>query len=329
MVSPATTLRSLSVGGATYDLFVSLSDAVTDNQGSIVLPSGSKTTIKGVIEACGGGAANTSVGLSRLGLDASFCGVLGSDQWGEKMLANMKKEGVRTESATIVEGETSSFSVIISTGSDRSILTARGVSEHLHDVTFDLDAVKKSDVIYLNHLCETSCMIENDIVRMLNNFSGHLTWNPGGCQIDAGMHQKDKNELLALTSLLLLNKEEALRFTGEKSVESAIERLRAAGVKCVCVTDGKNGAVAENETGRYHCPVLPVTIVDTTGAGDAFGTGMTWALSSGQSLQISMIAGTLNASRVVSTIGAEAGLLSRKEMESLLAANTIVTTTIA
>jgi ribokinase len=324
MVPSSTPLRSLSIGGATYDLFLTLANRMMSEQGSIVLPAGSKTNIKGVVEACGGGAANTSVGLARLGLDASFAGILGSDQWGEKMLANLRAEGVRTDSVTIVEGETSSFSVIISTGHDRSILTAKGVSEHLHDVTFDADAVQRADVIYLNHLCEAASVIEDDIVRMLKSCRGHLTWNPGGCQIEAGMHQKDKQELLAHTAFLLLNKEEALRFTDEKSSEDAMRVLRSAGVRTVCITDGKNGAIAQDDTGRYHCPVVPVTIVDTTGAGDAFGIGMTWALATGQSLPIAMIAGTLNASRVVSTIGAETGLLHLPEMESLLSSTDLV-----
>lgn len=318
MANRRSPLRSLSIGGATYDLFLFFDTHVAGTDHALTFRAGEKTHIAKVIEACGGGAANTSVGLSRLGCEAHFCGVLGSDQWGEKMLGNLKKENVNADSATIVEGETSSFSVILSARQDRSILHAPGVGEHLHDVTFDHDAIMGADIVYLNHLCETSCVIEDDIVKKLESFPGHLTWNPGGCQVEKGMRAPEKAGLLAHTNLLLLNKEEALLFTNCITVEDALSALIDAGVEHVCITDGKNGVTAADKTNRYHCPILQTTIVDTTGAGDAFGTAATWALAHGKSLPEALIAGTLNASNVVGAIGSESALLTISEMEQKL-----------
>jgi len=312
--STHTSLHSLSIGGATYDLFLTFEKGVELGHDAITFPVGGKTPIRSVTELCGGGAANTSVGFSRLGCAASFCGVLGSDQWGEVMLQTLKKERVDTSSATIVEGETSSFSVIVTAGNDRSILAAPGVSEHLHDVTFDQEAVSHADIVYLNHLSESSCVIENDMVRMLSSSAGHLTWNPGGCQIEAGMHAPDKIALLRHTNLLLLNKEEASLFTDTKTIEEAMTKLIEAGVEHVCITDGKHGVFAASKSERWHCPIIKTTVVDTTGAGDAFGTGATWALKKGLGLQKALVAGTLNAVSVVSAIGAQTGLLTEKEM---------------
>lgn len=321
-------LRSLSIGGATYDLFVSLKEA-KDEKGFISFPIGGKTHITKVIETCGGGAANTSVGLARLGCAASFAGILGSDQWGESMLRTLKKEGVDTTPATIVEGEMSSFSVILTAKEgDRSILTARGVSEHLHDVTFDEAAIKKANIVYLNHLSETSCVIEDNVAGILRECSAHLTWNPGGCQIEQGMNGPNKHELLKHTSLLLLNKEEALEFTHTATVEEALNKLIEVGVKVVCVTDGKHGVTAAEGSSRYHCPIAEVQVIDTTGAGDAFGTGVTWALATGLSLQISLIAGTLNGASVVGTIGAQAGLLTQTQLLQKLDKTTLTVTTL-
>lgn len=315
--------RSLSIGGATYDLFLTMGkDAMKQKEGEhIALKAGGKLRVDRVIETCGGGACNTAVGLSRLGLAASFCGVVGSDQWGEKLLATLKKEGVDTSSTTVVEHETSSFSIILSLASgERTILYTPGVNEHLHDVTFDMGAMQKSDVVYLNHLCDTSCVIEDDIIAALvARPEAHLTWNPGGCQIEAGMDAPDKASLLKVTDLLLLNKEEALAFSGTKTIEAALAKLTKAGAHVVCITDGKNGTTASDGKKTYHCPILPnVNVVDTTGAGDAFGTGATWALASGQSLPIALVAGTLSASSVVGAIGAQAGLLTDTKMRTEL-----------
>lgn len=312
---------SLSIGGATYDLFLTMDESAKKQEDNIVLAAGGKLRVKRVIETCGGGACNTSIGLARLGLHAGFSGVVGSDQWGEKLLTTMQKEGVNVSSATVVEHETSSFSIILSLPSgERTILYTPGVNEHLHDVTFDVAAIAKADVVYLNHLSDTSCVIEDDIIdAIVKRPRVHLTWNPGGCQISAGMHSPDKKALLAVTDLLLLNKEEAMKFSGTDSIPEALKALHAAGVKHVCITDGKNGTHATDGTKTYHCPILPdVSVIDTTGAGDAFGTGAAWALSGGESLPIALIAGTLNAASVVGAIGAQAGLLTEHQMRDRL-----------
>ena len=310
--------RTLSIGGATYDLFLTLGDEASEHQ--LLLKAGEKKRVKKVVETCGGGACNTSIGLTRLGCSASFCGVLGSDQWGQRLEETMKKEGVDISSATVVEHETSSFSIILNfSNGERTILYTPGVSEHFHDVTFDREKLMAADAVYLNHLTETSCAIEDDIIAMLAKADPlHLTWNPGGCQIERGIAHADTKGLLGKTTLLVFNKEEALEFTGTQSMEDAIKACVQAGAKYVCVTDGKRGSTATDGKKLYHCPVAETVVVETTGAGDAFGTGVTWGLLAGLSLPEALKAGTLNAASVVGKIGAQAGLLTKKEMEAAL-----------
>lgn len=311
--TPKKTPATLSIGGATYDLFLTMTEDAQWQNDAITLKAGGKLRVGSVIEASGGGACNTAVAFSRLGLHASFCGVLASDQWGEKLLATLKREGVQTESVTILEGETSSFSIILSlkTG-ERTILYTSGVNEHLHDATFDVSAIQKNTAVYLNHLHETSCMIEDDIILSLSTRPDiHLTWNPGGSQIDQGYDSPDKKALLRVTDLLLLNKEEAMTFTKTKSTESALKILTKSGAKHVCITDGKNGVLATDGKNIWTCPILKdINVIDTTGAGDAFGAGVSWGLLTGRSLPESLRAGTLNAASVVGAIGAETGLLT-------------------
>ncbi len=321
-MSSAPPLRTLSIGGAAYDIFLKFSPeiekAISHND-TIAFGVGKKIKIHSVIETCGGGANNTAVGLARLGCTATFCGIVGADQWGQKMLENLKNEGVDVSSATIIQDETSSFSIVmVLSNGERTIMNSPGVNEHLHDVTFHRDAIQNVQCVYLNRLSDTACEIENDITTMLKDHQNvHLTWNPGGCQLDAGMHAKDKAALLQRTTLLLLNKEEALHFTGCKDVTSAISALLLAGAKNVCVTDGKNGTFAGDGQHMYFCPtVQDAVILDTTGAGDAFGIGATWALLHGESLPNALIAGTLNATSVIGVIGAQAGLLTETQMRS-------------
>ena len=312
--------RTLSIGGATYDLFLTI-DPEHGTSEDIILHGGDKIPVRSVIEACGGGACNTAVGLQRLGCEAHFCGVIGSDQWGERLLEAMHREGVGTESVTIVEGETSSFSIIINLpNGERCILATSGANQHLHDTTFDLHAVSTMDALYINHLCETSCMIQNDLIEVLRQHpSIFVTWNPGGIQIHRGVDDVENHALVERSNLLLLNKEEALAFTKASSVDASLALLRSIGAEHVCITDGKHGVLGSSRSGTIRCSALPsATIVDTTGAGDAFGSATTAMLLQGLPLRDAMIAGTLNASSVLGTIGAEDGLLTFDELKTAI-----------
>lgn len=315
--------RTISIGGATFDLFTRVDHSIIQHaeQGErFTLPLGAKVRVNEITGTCGGGASNTSVGLQRLGCAASFCGVIADDQWGAALMENFQKEGVDTSCVTIVEEETSSFSIVLlaDTG-ERVILYDKGTNAHLHDVTFDRAHAAQNEWVYLNHIQADSCVIADDIVNILTS-EPHpcLTWNPGGCQIDAGLREKNNVELLKHTSLLQLNKEEALRFTKQSSIDDALRALLDAGVQSVVITDGGKGVHATDKEGAYHCPGIPVDIVDTTGAGDAFGTGATWALLNGKDLPTALKAGSINAMSVVGSLGAQAGLLTETEMISRL-----------
>ncbi len=321
--------KTVSIGGATYDLFVRTNHEVISScedckhNAAFTLPLGAKIRVKEVIETCGGGASNTSVGFARLGCDASFCGIVGSDQWGEKLVENFRKEGVNTDCMTTVEGEVTSFSLILSaSGGERVILYDSGTNTHLHDATFDRAFVDTADWVYLNHIQEDSCVIQDDLIAMLaNDELQHFTWNPGGHQIEIGFEEENNTKLLSQTDLLLLNKEEALAFSQTRTVDDALHAFINLGVRIVCITDGANGTIATDGTKNYHCPIVKDTkVIDTTGAGDAFGTGATWALLQGYDLPTALKTGTINSASVVSAIGAQAGLLTDTEIIAKLQA---------
>src|SRR3989338_354729 len=210
--------RTMSIGGATYDVFGKSGQnlrCMTDGKCALMLPLGEKIRVSDVIETSGGGACNTSIGLKRLGCESPFAGIVGSDQWGEKLLKTLESEGVNLDSVTVIQNETSSFSIILSveTG-ERVILYEPGSNAHLHDVTFDREKAATMDWIYLNHVQESTAVIEDDLLKILEaKKRPGFTWNPGGVQIKQGYNAGNHPRLLAATYFLLLNKGEAMDFT--------------------------------------------------------------------------------------------------------------------
>lgn len=315
--------RTMSIGGATYDLFVRVPHSIVhadEKSKMFSLPLGDKIRVERVIETCGGGASNTAVGLSRLGCNAGIATVIGADQWGQTILKNFEDEGVSTESITVVEGETTSFSIILSSKTgERVILYQPGTNVHMHDALFDKARAAEADWVILNRTQETASIIQDDLVELLASEEKCLTWNPGGSQIDFGAKEKNNHLLLKHTDILVLNKEELLRFTAMADVTDAMKNLLSIGVKIVCVTDGSRGSISSDGKNIYRCPVCPdITVVETTGAGDAFTTGVTWGILEGLTLPESLKAGTIGSGSVVEAIGAQAGLLTDTEMRRRL-----------
>jgi ribokinase len=93
-----------------------------------------------------------------------------------------------------------------------------------------------------------------------------------------------------LIDVLTPNQVEAKVLTG-RSPDAAIEpeklahELIRSGVKQVVMTLGERGALIVTPSSSTHVPAVPMSAVDTTGAGDAFNAGLATALASGASLE--------------------------------------------
>lgn len=321
-----------SVGAATFDVFVHAPHTTVASEAGepmIQFPLGSKVKVEGVSMSCGGGAANTSIGFSRLGLRARFCGVIGSDEWGETIQHVLLREGVLLDAATIVEEEISNFSIIFSDPSgERTILYASNVSHHLSDPLFPKQLMRESRWLFLNHLAEASCAILDDCLEVVKKPGGlRLAWNPGGSQLREGVRDRLIRDLLRSADLLFLNAEEAMQMMRQDSVEETMREGAAAGVRIMCVTDGAKGAMLSDGKTIYRCGALPVAVVDATGAGDAFGVGVTWAIAQELDLRLALKAGILSAASVIGAVGAQAGLLREQEMRSRLESTSLPITT--
>lgn len=351
ITDPVVVADVTSIGGAAFDVFIRAPhDTVSKGNGEefIQFPLGAKIKVESVIQSCGGGAANTSVGFSRLSMKARFCGVIGDDEWGQGIQHALTGEGVLIDAAVIVEREISSFSIILvdSKTGNRTVLYSPNVNAHLRDPVFARDLVQSSRFIFLNHLSDVSSAILDDCLALVQKPGGcSFAWNPGGTQIKNGFDHPEMKALLRETDLLFLNAEEAMTFTHchgerrrtmtqssasfvsaqddttrEEAIHASLRTLTKAGAKIACVSDGAAGAYLSDGKHAFFAPIDPETkVVDTTGAGDAFAVGVTWSVFRGHDLQMSLRAGMINAASVVSVIGTQAGLLRETEIRMKLA----------
>jgi sugar/nucleoside kinase (ribokinase family) len=119
-----------------------------------------------------------------------------------------------------------------------------------------------------------------------------------------------------LTSAVLLSEAEMKGIFPGKSVNEVGEELLTRGAQIVAIKRGARGSVVFHpgcRSGRY-VPVFPTTVVDPTGAGDAYCGGFLVGLAETGSAEIAAEFGTISASVVIEGFGAAHGLgYSRKD----------------
>ena len=110
------------------------------------------------------------------------------------------------------------------------------------------------------------------------------------------------NKVLAVSTIFLINHEEAEQFTGESDISRAGRKLLAAGPKIVVIKRGAEGAYLVFENNEFFIPVFPVRqVLDPTGAGDSFAGGFVGYLAKSQDtsdtgLKNAMVHGSVMAS---------------------------------
>jgi len=343
--------KIFTLGGATYDIFVQAEDQSIMSLSTpdsfkkwLSFPHGAKVKVNQVLEAFGGGATNTAVTFARQGFDVGFVGTVG-EEYGDKVFANLKKEGVDYSHAVTTTKDKTGFSVIINTfDGDRTLLAYGGANRFFTAKDLPMEALKKADWIFLNHLAEDKGDIPAALTALLKAHPKiKLAWNPGHEQITLGV--KKYRELLRRTEILFMNKEEAVAFSRMNYLPAGLKKddpkhhvgshlhflppyaddvgpilkfFAALGVKNVVITDGRNGSQATDGQSHYFCAVVTHKRVDTLGAGDAYASGFTTAKVNHLPLKTALLYGTLNAGSAVMKPGAQGGLLTAAEMERAL-----------
>lgn len=317
----------ITIGETTVDAFMTIGNStgkyrVDQEHHDFCIRPGDKIDVDRYDFCMGGNATNVAVGLSRLGIKAGLCSEIGDDEFSIKIRNWLARENVERLLVKQVNGA-SSFAVIINFQGDRTIFVQDVHREH----DFDFSEVT-TPFAYLTSLGDEWEAPYKKVLEFVEANNATLAFNPGSRQIHGG--RETVSQVLEKTTYLFVNKEEAEQLLLDKQsqpteqddkeyFQSLMKKLQELGPKVVVVTDGKNGSYGLNEQGEFHWQGLnDGEVVERTGAGDAYASGFIAAILSGLSLAQAMDWGAHNATSVVSKVGAQAGLLTKSEMEDLV-----------
>ncbi len=318
----------VTIGDATEDVFVQPAldvkyDRTFGSGRGIVFEFGEKIPLNSVQYEIGGSACNAAVGLSRFGYKTTIATVLGDDTPKDKVMERLNLENVDQNSLTISKKIQTGFAVIFSIEGERTIFVYHGLRDYSE---LKIKKNLKSKWFFVTPLGENTAEIEKRIVAEVAENNSFFAWNPGSLQITKGASHFQ--HLLKCTSILFLNREEAIKFTSSSlatKTDEAMKRLHHLGAKIVVVTNGKEGAKAYDGTDFYDIAAdQRIRRVDATGAGDAFASGFLGRLIDSDMkekvnpdlIREALKWGIKNSNSVIQTVGAQKGLLNRAVIAS-------------
>ena len=242
----------------------------------------------------GGSAANFTMGVSRLGLNAGIMARIGKDQYGKYIQSEFKQENINIDRLVPINEKTGMAFIAVEPEGERSIYTFMGANSKFKLENEDIAYIKNSEILHI-----TGMYIE--VVEEASKYANTLSFNPGALLSSYGLDNLGK--ILKRTDILFLNQKEVTILTGSECYEGALE-LVEIGIPLVVVTMGNNGAIIFNKSGQIRYPANKLDVLDTTGAGDSFAAGFIAAFYQRKSLNECLKLGNESAANCVSKLGA-------------------------
>jgi ribokinase len=267
-------------------------------------------------ETCGGSAANTIVGLARLGCKVGFVGKVGSDREADMQLSEFKREGVDTSGVIRAQkGKSGSVMGFVDRKGARALYINSGVND-----TITLSEVKTGHVLLTKFLHLTSFVGEKSFQtqkKLLETLpeTVKISFDPGALYARRGLAQLES--IVKRAYVVMPNRGELELMTGYSEYVKGAEALISKGVKIVAVKLGEEGSYVTNGRERFRMEAFKVKTVDTTGAGDAFCAGFLYGLLGNRGLGECGRIGNFVASRKVMKLGARTSLPFAKDLELL------------
>lgn len=307
----------ITVGDIKLDTFVVLDEANVQCQLKmpdclLCIDYGKKIPVNIVDSQIAGSAPNVAVGLSRMKYKTAVVSVMGKDTTEQLAMEVLKKENVDTRFIKKVASAHSSFSVVLNYKGEKTILAS-----HLPHA-YRLPNIDGPKWMYMSELGDGYQKLFAETIKKVRQHNITLGFNPGAVQLRE--KKRVLYDLIRASHLLIVNLEEAQMIAKEKTLEMhhLLTDLFKLGPKQVVITDGKNGAYAFDGKETFYCPIFPAKVVESTGAGDAFSTGLMGALMQGLPLSEGLRWGAVNSASVVEHVGPQKGLLTTAQIKSRL-----------
>lgn len=222
--------------------------------------------IKAFIKSYGGSAANTAYIARQLGAEVGFISVVGPD-FPQDYYTRFLEAGIDLTYLNRVRTNTTTV-FIFSKKNDQISFFFRGASQYLDKLEIPPEYIKKYDIV---HLCRNYPNFHRKISDICARSGVKVSFNPG-----YGIDEMDKvllKEIINKTDILFVNEYEDRYLCQLFGFSNTSDIVEWAGLELLVITLGKKGSRLLYDGDDVIVPALEISIVDPTGAGDAFTAG--------------------------------------------------------
>ncbi|NYB52841.1 MAG: carbohydrate kinase family protein [Methanobacteriaceae archaeon] len=272
--------------------------------------------IEDLHECCGGSAANTIVGLARLGLDTGFIGKLAQDSEGLKLLDNLKSEGVDTQGIILsTSGRSGTVQGYVDGEGQRALYVDPGVNDEITIDGINEEYAFNTRLLHLTSFVGKSIKAQEALLEIIPD-QVIVSLDPGMIYASYGLELLEN--ILQRTNILLINQGEFdLLLPPAEGHDVNINTLLNYGIEVIVIKQGDKGCLVTDGARTHILEALKVDCRDTTGAGDAFNSGFIYGFINGKSIKESAVIGNFVAACCVQEIGATTGLPSKSDLDDI------------
>jgi ribokinase len=226
----------------------------------------------------GGKGANQAVAAARLGADVRMVGCVGDDDFGRRLLAALRAQGIDADAVRVVPQVPTGMAMIaVDADGENLIIVAPGANHQVGPADVDKAAASNHDILVISAEIPAPA-----IIRALTQAGPSiLNLAPAPPEAAALVGQG--------VDWLVVNESEAAAVLGHPvrglaDAKKAAAELTAKGPRHAVVTAGAHGAAlagADAPGGAHTIEGFKVTAVDTVGAGDTFVGALAVALAAG------------------------------------------------
>ncbi|MBE9047979.1 ribokinase [Pleurocapsales cyanobacterium LEGE 10410] len=283
------------------------------------LPTKGETVIGDrFFSAAGGKAANQAVAIAKLGTPVSLVGQIGDDSFGQTLIKSLQTAGVNTSSITVnPHTYTGVASIVVDKLGANTIACAGGANNLVREQEIQQfkTLLPQAKIALLELGIPTATVLK--AAREAKAHDCLLILDPAPVNADL------PEELYSLIDIITPNEIEASQLVGftvdgVTTARQAASFLHQMGVKNVIITLGDRGSFCSDRTNDFWIKPIPVSVVDTVAAGDAFNGALAVALASGKSLREAVQWGTVGGALAVTKNGAQTSLPSKDSFQQLL-----------
>ena len=252
----------------------------------------------------GGSVANSIVGLSQLGNKVGFIGKISDDDLGKKYEIGLKKENVEfiySKKKEILP--TGTCLILITPDSERTMCTFLGTAGKINENDISVDAIKKSEIIFLEGYLWDEGDPKKAFDKAINNSKKvAMSLSDKFCVDRHKPHffELVKNKL----DITFANEDEIKSLINAKSFNDVIDFAKQT-KRHIIITRGEKGAISINGNEIKEIGIKKkLNIVDLTGAGDLFAAGYLHGFINNLSSDQCLEKGTEMSSKIIQQIGA-------------------------